>query len=92
MGDPHSVAKEWAKVGICNPAFVAKLRTARDELAIAMLSPGGMDSITSATKNSVSMAKAQGLNIPDTLAAMNRALDWIQLGYIPTMSRSFARF
>jgi hypothetical protein len=92
MVDPHELAKDWAKVGLCNPTFTAKLRTARDELAVAMLSPSGMDSITSATKNAISVAKTQGATIPETLAAMNKALDWIALGYIPTTSRSFGRF
>jgi hypothetical protein len=48
--------------------------------------------VTSATKNGVSMGKAVGLSIPDTMEAMRQALDWIELGYVPGRSRSIARF
>jgi hypothetical protein len=33
-----------------------------------------------------------GLSIPDTLTAFGRAMEWIDLGYVPMQSRSLGRF
>jgi hypothetical protein len=56
------------------------------------MEPGGLATVTQATKNGVSMGKTMGLSIPDTLTAMGRAMEWIDLGYVPQQSKSFGRF
>ena len=86
------VAREWAKAGICDSVIAAKLRTNHRALVLASVEPGGLATVTSATKNGVSMGKTMGLSIPDTMTAMGRAIEWIELGYVPCQSRSFARF
>ena len=86
------VAREWAKAGLCDTQIAAKLRTNYRALILASMEPGGLATVTNATKNGVSMGKTMGLSIPDTLSAMGRAIEWIDLGYVPCQSRSIARF
>lgn len=86
------VAREWARAGICDPVIAAKLRTNHRALILQSMEPGGLATVTSATKNGVSMGKTMGLGIPETLTAMGRALEWIDLGYVPCQSRSLGRF
>tara|TARA_R110000868_G_scaffold31234_1_gene114589 strand:- start:530 stop:811 length:282 start_codon:yes stop_codon:yes gene_type:complete len=88
----NQAAKEWAKIGMCDSAFAASLRTKYRALATQSISPGGLDSVTQATKNAVSMGKQVGLSVLDTMAAMRIALEWIDLGYVPVQSRSLGRF
>jgi hypothetical protein len=56
------------------------------------LTKGGLDSITSATKNSVTMQKMIGLNESDRQNALRWALDYLQNGFVPAQSRSLGRF
>jgi hypothetical protein len=56
------------------------------------IADGGLDKVTSATKNGVSMAKQVGLTVPEAMTAMGMALDWIEAGYVPCQSRSYGRF
>ena len=69
-----------------------KLSTNYRALVLQSMEPGGTATVTSATKNGVSMGKAMGLSIPETMEAMQTALGWIELGFVPCRSRSFARF
>ena len=86
------VAREWAKAGLYDAQIAAKLDTNYRALVSQSLDPGGLATVTSATKNGVSMGKAMGLSVPETLTAMGRAIEWINLGYIPCQSRSLGRF
>lgn len=92
MANTLQVAREWARAGLCDATIAAKLRTNHRALVLASMEPGGLATVTSATKNGVSMGKTMGLSIPDTLTAMGRALEWIDLGYVPCQSRSIAGF
>ena len=86
------VARQWAKHGIGNAKFAESLFAAYDALMTQSISPGGLDKVTSATKNGVSMAKNVGLSVPDAMEAMGLALDWITAGIVPCQSRSVGRF
>jgi hypothetical protein len=86
------VAREWAKAGLCDTQIAAKLRTNHRALILQSMETGGLATVTQATKNGVSMGKTMGLSIPDTLTAMGRAIEWINLGYVPMQSRSLGRF
>ena len=86
------VAREWAKGGLCDTQIAAKLRTNYRALILASMEPGGLSTITGATKNGVNMITQVGLNKMDGLSAMGRAIEWIDLGYVPCQSRSRARF
>ena len=91
-GSVLSVAKQWAKHGIRNAVFAAALETRHAALLNQSIADGGLDKVTSATKNGVSMAKQVGLSVPDAMQAMGIALDWIEQGCIPVQSRSLGRF
>jgi hypothetical protein len=90
--DRNKVAREWAKGGMCNSASAAKLRTYHSALFAQSMAPGGLDSVTQATKNAVTMGKTVGLSVIDTMAAMRIALEWIDLGFVPCQSRTLGRF
>jgi len=92
MGNPLNVAARWAKAGMRNHEIAATLQTYYDALLLQSMAPGGLHTVTNATKNGIQMAKERGLSIEDTLLAFEKALDWIQLGYVPCRSRSIARF
>lgn len=86
------VARDWAKGGIDNPKFAKLVKQRRDELFTASLTAGGLDKMTSATKNGVSMGMEVGLSGPETLAALTRACEWIEAGFIPSQSTGYGRF
>ena len=88
----NQAAKEWAKMGISDHGFAFSLRKNYRALAAQSIAPGGLDSVTQATKNAVSMGKTVGLSVLDTMAAMRIALDWVELGYVPMQSRTLGRF
>lgn len=88
----NQAAKEWAKIGLADNAFAYSLKVKYRALATQSIAPGGLDSVTQATKNAVSMGKQVGLSVLDTMAAMRIALEWIDLGYIPMQSRTLGRF
>jgi hypothetical protein len=90
--DVMQVATNWAKAGIRDSEIAEKLATNYRALILQSMEPGGTATVTSATKNGVSMGKAVGLSIPETMTAMQQALDWIDLGFVPCRSRSIARF
>ena len=86
------VAREWARAGLSDPTIAAKLRANHRALILQSMEPGGLSSVTQATKNGVSMGKTMGLAVADTMTAMGRAMEWIELGFVPQQSRSVARF
>lgn len=86
------VAREWARAGIDDATIAAKLRTNHRAMILQSMEPGGLNTVTQATKNGVQMGKAMGLSIPDTLSAMGKAIEWIGIGYVPCQSRSLGRF
>ena len=88
----HQVAREWARHGISNPRFAAALSQRYNAMMTQSIAEGGLDKVTSATKNGVSMAKQVGLSVPDAMTAMGQALAWIESGIIPVQSRAFGRF
>jgi hypothetical protein len=91
-GDVITAAKVWAKAGLRDPAFTACLRQAHTAMLTQSISAGGLDSVTSATKNGVTMTKSIGLKPLEGMEAMGIALDWIAMGRVPSTSRALGRF
>jgi hypothetical protein len=95
-GNSLQVAREWAKAGLCDAQIAAKLRSSYRALVLASMEPNGLSSLASATKNGASMAMAtgeqMGLTKQETMTAMGKALEWIEIGYVPQQSRSLGRF
>ena len=90
--DAMTVAATWAKAGMRDREISDTLQTNYRALVLQSMAAGGLNTVTTATKNGVSMGKTMGLSIPDTMDAMRTALEWIELGYVPCRSRSLGRF
>ena len=75
-----------------NPQRIAGIKSAFDAAMGGALSKGGMDSITSATKNGVTMAKLVGLNEVERQTALRMAMQYLNIGFVPVSSRSLGRF
>lgn len=90
--NPKEVARNLFYFAQGNPQRIASIRSAFDASVAGALTKGGMDSITSATKNSVTMQKMIGLNESDRQNALRWALDYLQYGFVPAQSRSIGRF
>lgn len=86
------IARDWAKGALDDPEFAELLRERKSAMLRQSIAAGGLDTVTSATKNAVSMGKQVGLSAPETLAALTRAVEWLDLGYISSRSRGMARF
>jgi hypothetical protein len=82
----------WAAQGLKNVQFANLLRKRYNDLLIASISEGGLDKVTSATKNGVSMGKQVGLSVPETMDAMSKAISFIDLGIVPVTTRTLGRF
>jgi predicted dinucleotide-utilizing enzyme len=91
-GDVITAAKAWAKAGLRDPSFAVCLRDAYSAMLRQSIAAGGLDVVTSATKNGVSMTKTIGLKPLEGMEAMGIALDWIALGVVPSTSRALGRF
>ena len=86
------MSKLWGNQGLKNVQFANLLRKRYNELMIASISEGGLDKVTSATKNGVSMGKQAGLSVPETMEAMSKAISYIDLGLVPYTTRTYGRF
>ncbi len=86
------VSRMWAAQGLKNVQFANLLRKRYNELLTASISEGGLDKVTSATKNGVSMGKQVGLSVPETMDAMSKAISFIDLGIVPYTTRTLGRF
>ena len=75
-----------------NPQRIVGIKSAFDAAMGGALSKGGMDSITSATKNGVTMAKLVGLNEVERQTALRMAMEYLNIGFVPASSRSLGRF
>lgn len=75
-----------------NPQRIAAIQAAFDESVAGALSKGGLDMISSASKNNVSMSKLVGMPEMDRQNALRWALAYLAAGFVPSSSRSFARF
>ena len=91
-GNITSAAKIWAKGGMTSRANAALIRKRYDALFAQSLTAGGLDTVTNATKNSVTMGKSMGLSVIETLEALSKAVEWIDAGTVPSQSRSLGRF
>lgn len=85
-------AKLWARYGLTNERFAVLLASRYNALMEQSISDGGLNRVTAATKNAVSMAMDAPLSVPDIMQAMSYALEWIKAGRIPVTSRALGRF
>ena len=92
MADVDSVSKLWARQGMKNARFLNLLRARYNALLLQSIADGGLDKVTSATKNGISMGKQVGLSVPDVMEAMEKALSYVELGQVPVTSRTLGRF
>jgi len=88
----YNVAREWARGGLTSPRLANLIKARYTALFEASLTDGGLDNVTNATKNGISMGKQVGLSAPDTLIALGRAVDWINQGLVPSGTRGRIRF
>jgi hypothetical protein len=86
------LARVWAKGALTSRKNYALIKSYYEELFASSLTAGGLDSMTTGTKNAVSMGKQVGLSIPETLMALQRALEWADQGCIPSRTASLGRF
>jgi selenophosphate synthetase-related protein len=75
-----------------NPQRIAAIQSAFDAAMTGALTKGGMDMITAASKNNVSMSKLAGMNETDRQNALRWALQYLMAGFVPSQSRSIGRF
>jgi selenophosphate synthetase-related protein len=86
------VAKNLFHYAKGNPKRIADIQSAFDSSVSGALTKGGMDLITSAAKNNVSMQKLVGMNEVDRQNALRWALQYLMNGFVPSQTRSIARF
>lgn len=87
-----TAAAIWARAGLKSGKKAALIKERYDALFTQSLTAGGLDTVTQATKNSVSMGKSVGLSVIETMEALGRALEWIDAGAVPSQTRSYGRF
>lgn len=90
--DPYDVAKTWASVALYDLEVASRMRANFRALVLQSMEPGGLNTVTSATKNAMQMGKEMSLDIPRTLLAFRECVRILDLGYVPCRSRSIARF
>jgi hypothetical protein len=91
--DVYKIARNLFTYAHGNSKRIAQIRAAFDEaVAGGALSKGGLDVVTSATKNGVSVQKMVGLDEGSRQTALRIALQWLDAGYAPPTGRSLARF
>jgi hypothetical protein len=75
-----------------NPQRIASIKSAFDDAMSGALTKGGMDSISQATKNGVTMQKLVGLNEGERQTALRMAMEYLTMGFVSVSSRSLGRF
>jgi|688.fasta_scaffold58740_3 hypothetical protein len=86
------VAKNLFHYARGNPQRVLAIRNAFDAAMTGALTKGGMDLITNANKNGVSMSKLAGMHEGERQTALRYAIMWLDAGFIPSQSRAVGRF
>lgn len=88
----YSVARNLYEWSLGNDDRIAEIRAAFDAaISAGPLKRGGLDSVSSATKNGVTMQKLVGLNEDDRITALRICLSWHNNGK-PRPSTSRAVF
>jgi hypothetical protein len=75
-----------------NPQRIAGIKSAFDAAMVGALTKGGMDTISQATKNGVTMQKLIGLKEGERQTALRMAMEYLTMGFVPVSSRSLGRF
>lgn len=89
----YSVAANLYHYAKDNASRVNEIRAAFDScVSGGALSRGGLDSVTSATKNGVTMQKMIGLDEDKRASALRLALQYLEAGMITPASRALGRF
>jgi hypothetical protein len=80
----------WAKG---NAKRTQEIRKAFDAaMTGGALAKGGLDSISSGTKNGVTMQRMIQLPENDRITALRWAIQWLEAGMMPAASRALGRF
>ena len=90
--NPRNVAQLWYKAYLNDAGLESTIRSAHSALVAASLSPGGLHTVTNASKNAVSMGKSMGLSISQTLSALTLTIESIEAGFWMGSSRTKAYF
>ena len=92
MGNPTILAQILYDYAAGDAVKTTAIETARDSLiTTGALSKGGMNSIISGTKNSVSYSMMVGMSVQEQLMALNLAVRCLSIGARPT-TRTVSRF
>jgi hypothetical protein len=87
----YSVARNWFAWANGNPKNTTAIRSAFNDCMSGSLGKGGMDSVTSASKNGISMQKTVGMSESERMDALRIAIQWLDQGFV-TSNRSLGRF
>lgn len=82
---PYQTALDLFKWAYCDAEKTASVKSAYDSaMTGGALTKGGLDSITTATKNGVTMQKMIGLSEPDRVRSLRWACLWLDAGVCPS--------
>ena len=90
------LSRDWARAALSDSNFADALRARKTEFLTASLTDGGLDKLQSSSKNGVSFTVQTGGNMSlsksEELAALTRAVEWLDAGVVPSQTRSMGRF
>jgi hypothetical protein len=81
---PHAVARRLFKWAFGNQERTAAIDTAFDAAMTGALSKGGLNNLSSSSKNAISITMQQGMSEPDRQMALELARDWLAAGIMPS--------
>jgi hypothetical protein len=90
-GNVHSVARNWFVWAHRDAKNTNAIKKAFNDCMSGSLGKGGMDSVTSAAKNGISMQKTVGMSESERMDALRIAIQWLDQGFV-TSNRSLGRF
>jgi hypothetical protein len=91
--DVYKVARNLFTWAYGNSKRINQIKAAFDDaVSGGALTKGGLDNVTSANKNGVSMSKTIGLDEASRQTSLRIALQWLDAGYAPPTGRTLARF
>jgi len=90
------LSRDWARAALSDSNFADALRARKTEFLTASLTDGGLDKLQSSNKNGVGFTVQTGGNMSlsksEMLAALTRAVEWLDAGVVPSQTRSMGRF
>jgi hypothetical protein len=90
-GNVYSVARNWFTWAHRDAKNTNAIRKAFNDCMAGSLGKGGLDVVTSASKNGISMQKTVGMSESERMDALRIAIQWLDQGFV-TSNRSLGRF